>query len=138
MTSLEELINQDGALNLGEDFVIRPGFLDENDASNIYWYGQVYYAQENMTTESPCGEARLAVMRYMNGTLTPDPKDQALELAEHLYRMVCEVDHQSSMDSITLRALGLRRAEWENTIYRVMIVIACVVTGFLIVLWRTS
>jgi len=42
------------------------------------------------------------------------------------------------MESITLRALALNRAEWENTIYRVMVVIACVVTGFLIVLWRTS
>jgi len=136
MTSLEELIGKDGSVNLGEDFEIRPGFLDED--GQTYWYGQVFYRQVTPTTESPVGEARLAVMRYMNGTLAPDPKDQAFDLAEHLYRLVCEVEHQSSMESITLRALALNRAEWENTIYRVMVVIACVVTGFLIVLWRTS
>jgi hypothetical protein len=130
MTSLEELIGKDGALNLGEEFVIRPGFMDEDEANSVYWYGQVYYVEDTMTTESSTGQARLAVMRYMNGTLSPDPKDQALELAEHLYRLVCVIDQRSYEAEITAWSY---QKHWETTIFRTVVLAFLTMASVLII-----
>ena len=127
MTSLEELIGKDGSLNLGTDFMIRR---DDDDL----WRNQVYYSSPDIG-HSPVGEARLAVMRYMNGTLDPDPRDQALDLAEHLYRVICEVDQRNHESSLTA---WTRRNRIEDTVFRSLLIVGSVAVAILIIMWRTS